>query len=191
MIKGHSHLSDERLIETCLFEGALAPADAVCQSCAARRGELIALLDEVTQASEDAVDAAFPAERLARQQARILQRVKHEGRPARLLSFPATSADAGDQRPRPAVRWIAAAAAAGLVIGMVAGHLVDEFPRQMFGPAVMADRTTPASGTPLRTVAHTVSDEEFLGQIELAVEGPAGSALGLLHQATPRAWEIE
>jgi hypothetical protein len=39
-------------------------------------------------------------------------------------------------------------------------------------------------------VAAAVSDEEFLSQIEFAIDGPAGAALQPLDDLTPRAWEI-
>ena len=46
-------------------------------------------------------DAAFPAERLARQRARILQRVDQDGRPARVIAFPAGHTHDSCIPPRP------------------------------------------------------------------------------------------
>ena len=86
MMKAHRHLSDDQLIELCLGGAAHPVAD--CPSCEARRADVVALLDEVSDAAIREADAAFPADRLARQQARILQRLEQDGRPGRLITFP-------------------------------------------------------------------------------------------------------
>ena len=46
--------------------------------------------------------------------------------------------------------------------------------------------------TGLRAVATTFSEDEFLGQIEMAPDSPGpGTALRALHDVTPRAWEVK
>ena len=186
MTKGHSHLSDDRLIALCL-EGGTAPDG--CRTCEARRSDLVALLDNISDAATQEADAAFPAERLARQQARILQRLVQDGRPGRVIAFPGHGHDASLSHPRPAKRWIAAAAAAGLVIGLVAGHYSHGIEGRVDGSGV---RATDASNQPaLRAVATTFSEDEFLDQLELAADSPGGGALQPLHDLTPRAWEVK
>ena len=191
---GHGHLSEERLIEVCLD---VAPETRerehleICVECDHRRAEIVRMLTDLQDAAVIEADAAFPAERLARQQARILQRLEHEGRPARIIAFPAHGPEPSVLRTRPAMRWIAGAAAAGLVIGLLAGHLAHDFSitRPTFrGQGVMAARPVPAPA--LRAVATTISEEEFLGQIELAIEGTGGTALRPLDDLTPRVWEV-
>ena len=59
-------------------------------------------------------DAAFSDERLAKQRARILQRLEQEGRPGRVITFPAAHTQRPPLRARPGMRWVAGAAAAGL-----------------------------------------------------------------------------
>ncbi len=84
--------------------------------------------------------------------------------------------------------WVAAAAAAGLVIGMVSGHYV----RDLRSPDTRFSSPADAGSedTSVRTAAATVSDEEFLGRLELAVESTGGSTLQALHELTPLVWEV-
>jgi hypothetical protein len=188
-----NHLSDERIVELCLAEGHdLAGNEHLqaCAACGARQTEVAALLEEISAAAVDEADAVFTPERLARQQARILQRIEQDGRPARVITFPGHVQDGPALRPKPAARWIAAAAAAGLVIGLLAGHLAHDIPGRAAAPSAVALRpATPEPG--LRAVATTFSEDEFLGQIELAADSPGGFALRSLHDATPRAWEVK
>ena len=109
----HGHLSDDQLIEICL-SGSGSPADqhhlSACGECDVRRAEYISLLAEVSDAAIDEADAAFPDERLARQHARILHRIEQDGRPGRVIAFPAgRSSEPVSLRTRPGTRMIAAA----------------------------------------------------------------------------------
>ena len=87
-----AHLSDDRLIEICLAE-AFAPVDEphlrACERCESRRVALASTLADVTERVVDEADELFPADRLARQHARIMHHVDHLGRPARVIAFPA------------------------------------------------------------------------------------------------------
>ena len=152
---------------------------AGCAACEARRADLTALLHEVSDAAAYHADAAFPAERLGRQQARILQRIEQDGRPGRIIAFPGHGQEAASLRTRPRARWIAAAAVAGLVIGLAAGHLQHDIQRGMSAPSVPAVRATDAPDVrTLQAVATTFSEDEFLGQIEMAADSPGpGTAL--------------
>jgi hypothetical protein len=192
MMKAHNHLSDDQLIELCLGGGAAHPV-ADCTLCEARRADLVALLDEVSASANEEVDAAFPADRLARQQARILQRLEQDGRPGRLITFPGHGQDPAPPRIRPGTRWIAAAAVAAFVIGLLAGHLAHDMPTATAtsgAPVARAIDTAPPST--LRAVATTFSEDEFLVQIDLAADSPGpGTALRALHDVTPRAWEVK
>ena len=191
MTKGRSHLTEERLIDVCLGRAAESRDREHldhCPECGRRRDAIARVLSDVRVAATAEADAAFPAERLARQHARILQRLEHEGRPARIIAFPAHGPEPSMLRTRPAMRWIAGAAAAGLVIGLLAGHMAHDF--SIATPArAVAVRPAPEQPT-LRAVATTISDEEFLGQLELAIEGTGGTALRPLDDLTPRVWEV-
>lgn len=189
-----THLSEDRLIEMCLT-GMPAPAEAShlvgCGECTRRRAVLAQVLEEVDAAADLEVDAAFPAERLARQRARILHRIEQEGRPGRLLSFPVASPPAMVLRSRPRARWAAGAVAAAFVVGMVAGHLAHDLPVNgndgILAPRIVSNERDPA---PLRAVSTTWSDEEFLAQVEQAAFRVSPAALGPLDDMTPRSWEV-
>jgi hypothetical protein len=86
---------------------------------------------------------------------------------------------------------VAAAAAAGLVIGMLAGHFAHELPgAARVGPAPQLLANESGSAVTLRAVATTMTDDEFLGQVELAIGGSGPVALRPLDVLTPRAWEV-
>ena len=186
----HPHLSDDRLIEIC-FDFDVNSSDRAhlqtCEMCEARRSNLAGSLDEVEAALTQQADEAFPAERLARQRARILARVEQDGRPARVIAFPAGHThDGARPRVRPA-RWatVAAAVAASFVVGLLAEHLAHDIPgtRQVM-PATRAQASMPAPQI------RTSSDDELLGQVELAASGVGPAVLRPLDAMTPRAWDV-
>jgi hypothetical protein len=186
----HPHLSDDRLIEIC-FNVEVTSSDRAhletCQSCESRRSTLVGTLDEIGAAVTQQADDAFPAERLARQRARILQRVDQDGRPGRVIAFPAAHThDGAAPRLRPA-RWatVAAAVAASFVVGLLAEHLAHDIPgtRQSM-PAARAQANIPSPQI------RTTSDDELLGQVELAASGVGPAALRPLDVMTPRAWDV-
>lgn len=191
MTMGQMHLSDDRLIDVCLEDqprGAEAQHLADCPECEERRVRLAGLLDEVRDVAAAQADAYFTPDRLARQRAHVLERLDHEARHGRVISFPAAHAHAPALRARPGMRWIAGAAAAGLLIGFIAEHAAHWVPGWPPQPAAMA--TVDATTETLHLVAVPLSEEEFLGRMEMAVEGTAGSALRPLDDLTPRVWEV-
>ena len=188
-----AHLSEDQLVEDCLGLSSITNATAhlqVCAPCAARRNELARVLAESSASATDAVDAVFSDEWLARQRTRILQRVTIDGRPAKVLTFPGHHAS-GPQaflRVSPSRRWLAAGVAAGLAIGLLTGHLVS---RTEPDSTPSSSRLLVSQSTiePLvRSIA--ASDDEFLGQLELA--GTSGGPVSLrpLDALTPRAWDV-
>ena len=198
-----NHLSDDRLIELCMLD-ALSSAEqqhlSTCARCDARRVNMQRLLEEVSEVATADADAAFPLERLNRQQARILARLQHEGRPARVIAFPAGHAphEPIASRTRPASRWIAAAAVGGLVVGVIADRFGHDYSFQRAGISrVIASRAieqpelrAPVTTGAIREVAASISDDEFLDQLETAIDAPAAAALQPLDDLTPLAWEV-
>ena len=188
------HLSDDRLIDLCVSratpEGDEGSHLAMCATCAARRLSIVGILDELDSAAASNADAAFPPDRLERQQARILQRVDQDGRPGRLISFPAGEPPAAHLHSRPRTRWAAAIAAAAFVFGLVTGHFAH---LPSFGTAPRATGivgNNDENPAPLRAVPTTFSEDEFLGQVELAAAQNGPVALRPLDAMTPRAWEV-
>src|SRR6185295_14371969 len=96
---------------------------ADCAGCSSRYAELMAFMDGLRRDGEADADAIFTPERLRVQQQQIARRLALVGRPARVLSFPGRivrrTLDASGTRQAP--RWIAAAAAAGLFVGVALG----------------------------------------------------------------------
>lgn len=189
------HLTDDRLIEICLGGAATPEPDPHllgCGECELRRAALTEMLGQVSEAAAVEADAAFPAERLARQQTRILTRIDQEGRPGRVIAFPAGHPqEPVAARTRPAAsRWVAAAAAAGLFVGLLAGHFAHDLPgggRLAAAPQIVTNEA--GAGVTMRAVSTTLSDDEFLGQIEVAIGSGGPAALRPLDAVTPRAWD--
>jgi hypothetical protein len=189
-----THLADDRLIELCL-SGAGAtggePHLARCATCSARHAALALMLDEIDAAGAAEADEVFPADRLARQQARILQRLEQAGRPGRVLAFPASRTHQPSvlHQLRPTTRWVAAAGVAGLVVGLLAGHLARDYAVERGRePASQVSQVPPPIGSLGSTSIS--SDDEFLGQIQVAVERAGPAMLRPLDALTPTAWDV-
>ena len=188
-----AHLSDDRLIEICLTD-PIAPLDEphlrTCERCESRRVTLASTLGDVTARVIDEADAVFPADRLTRQHARSLARLDHLGRPARVIAFPAGyTSEPARPAARRARRWIAAAGAvaASFIVGVFTERLTHQLP--IGRPETrMASRAVEAGAA--RTVVASLSDDELLGQIELAVGSAGPAALAPLDAQTPRAWDV-
>lgn len=189
------HLSEDRLIALTVGDEWASADEAhlsACEACRARRASLVALLDEVDHAAVIEADAAFTNERLARQHSRILHRLAADGRPGKLISFPAASNGShGAASWRPTSRWIAAAALVGLFVGVLADQVLTRLP----GPTRPIDHArsapaTNASRAVIQPVAASLSDDEFLGQLEAAVQSGGPIMLHPLDAATPLAWDI-
>lgn len=186
----HPHFSDDRLVEIC-FDVEVTSSDRAhlhaCTTCEQRRSSLAHTLEEIDIAATEDADEAFPADRLARQRARIMQRVEQDGRPARVIAFPAGHTHEAAPRRMRQTRWgaVAAAVAASFLVGLLAEHLAHDFPGSR--QAMPVQRVQAAVAT--ATKARASSDDEFLGQVELAAVGVGPAALRPLDALTPRAWD--
>ena len=199
------HLADEALLAR-LFCPVGTPAEPgesraaldahldTCEICANRLAELTTFLDDITEENELAFAAAFPTDRLAVQRARILRRlstVSEQRRPARILRFPAIA--------RPALatvhaagRWLGAAAATGLLVGLGIGQFVhfhppSDAPDQSAAAAVVSEDTSSGSQT-FRSFPTDVDvdDEAFMNEVELVLSSPQVQELSTLDAITPR-----
>lgn len=189
------HINDADLMavwaDTRLGEAPKTAAGAhvrECSACRARLTSLSSWLDGLRTDARQEADEAFPRERLAIQQGQILRRLEAMERPARVLRFPrfakAISArDAGRQR------WIAAAAVAGLVVGIGLGQTFQfvnsTSDTQVRGVTAPVERA--ARGGVVLTPVSAGSDEMFLyPESTLSVERIPES-LRSLHEITPSA----
>ncbi len=193
------HLTDAQMIEASVGHAAGAglasqSPDHVehhlhdCAECRSRHESLRGLLADATSASVADADAAFPLDRLTRQHQHIMERVEQLTQAGRVISFPSAFGRVTPPSAANGSRWVAAAAAAGLVVGLLGGHLTHDLRIQ---PSATFAGRAPASAT--HAVVVPVSqpgEEELLGQVEVAFEGRGPSALRPLDALTPAVWDV-
>ena len=172
------HLDDAALAE--IWTASAAGGDLAsnthlqaCDECRGRYDEFCLWLESLRVAGLAEADAAFPAERLAAQQAQIFRRLEAAERPARVIAFPRFTKpmSAG---PSIAHRWVTAAAVAGLVIGVALGQWMDF--RHRFGPqptrtpdaVVSTADPVPQREMGLQTVS-AISDDALLSELDASL----------------------
>jgi hypothetical protein len=182
----HRHLTEEQLIAH--GADALPPDIAACDTCQSLHRSVAQTLREVTTTAMLSADAAFPPERLARQRARILARIERYGQQARILAFPSPRAQRATLlRPRSLRRWVAGAAAAGLIVGVVAGRTVHDIPSLH-----VSARNTPSANPYTRALRTSdTADDQLLRDIQRAVASAGPNALQPIEDMTPAAWTIQ
>jgi hypothetical protein len=138
------HLSENALVE--VWSTGIRPAHLdQCDICAERALEVSHWLEDVQSLGQADADAVFTPERLTAQRGNILQRLEQLDRPAKVISFPSRKTrvmDAGETR-RVSPAWLAAAAAAGLAIGVVGVELGHTLGIGTTPPELTASATVP------------------------------------------------
>jgi hypothetical protein len=184
---GHPHLSEESLVElhALLVAGEHSVAARYlrhvkqCESCGRR---LDAVREDAAMLRQDvtaSVDARITPTRLERQFDVIMRRL--EGHSGKVLPFPITV-----HRPAQAPtlrRWVAMAAASGLLIGIGAGRLMGPTSSARPAPWQKVIATTPAKGSP---AGLQQSDEQMLVEIDDAVARSRTKEFRALDELTPR-----
>lgn len=203
MIHRAHHLQEGRLFECYLTERNGETIDppvaehlADCASCGARYAELAGFMNGLRREGETEADAVFTPERLRLQQQQIARRIALVGRPARVISFPGRvvrrtiSASTAHAAPR----FVAAAAAAGLFIGLAVGASYEWQSRTSRAQRLSAPAARPARLTPVATrssgTADVAADDAFLSDLEFALERPHTRELQAFDALTPRVREI-
>ena len=187
------HLTDAQLIEASVgraAEHAHECAEHVehCGDCRTRHESLRAMLTDTSTAAAADADAAFSTERLTRQYEHIMDRVEQASRAGRVISFPAAFGRVTPPSAAHGSRWVAAAAAAGLVVGLLGGHLTHDLRIQ---PGSVMPRRAPAAAARVAIVpVAQPAEDDLLGQVEVAFEGRGPSALRPLDALTPVAWDV-
>ena len=184
------HLDDAALAElwTAADGSREAPAHPHldgCAECRVRMSAFVSWMDDVRLEAITEADAAFSGERLAAQQAQILKRLEGAERPARVIVFPKFPVTAVT-RPSPVTRWVATGVAAGLIVGIGLGNLMD---LRHLGENREAARTAVIQPEPARSATPpsvTVSEEALFQQLEAAAT-PGYEALRSFDTYTPRA----
>lgn len=176
------HLSDRALVDVCMTGERPAHMDR-CDICADRAIAFGRWLDDVRALGEADLDAVFPAERLAAQQSQIMRRLEQLDQPARVIAFPRHLRLDGqrDHGHRVSPGWVAVAAAAGLVLGVIGGQLSAHFSSTRTPSTVTAQATAPA----------TVIDAARVAEINRFdaedADRPSLESTKTLDQMTPRA----
>jgi hypothetical protein len=204
------HPADDRLIDVYFAQSDVEEATALveaarrhlesCPSCA-RRYELISgPLERLREQAVSAADAIFTNERLKVQREHILHRLEAAEHPARVIPFPlAPSGRQVSAGVRIMRRWVAAAAAAGLLVGLGLGRLATPVAPQAPRASLMAaNRPTqaqpamrPAPGSSGSAIGDYATDEAFLSAIDAAVNRRTSIAeLQAIDAMTPHAREV-
>ena len=187
------HLGDDDLL--ALIESAKTDSHLdSCERCAVRHAELLCVIADLDVVHAEA-DAVFDDARLLHQRSHILRRLDKNHGPARVLPFPAAAEGAGAIRVLASAgrRWVAAAAIAGLVVGIFSGrmltHRADE-PRtdrlrQIYSSSVRRAASNPVIvPAELRTGS---GDDILLEEVESALARPRVRELTAIDAITPAA----
>lgn len=207
MIGRAHHLHEERLFDCYLAERGGEPIDppaaehlADCRECGARYADLARFMDGLRAEADAETDGVFTPERLRSQQQQILHRIELVGRPARVIDFPVhlVSRHLNPSGGHGVTRWVYAAAAAGLVIGVGLGAVYESEwaaiqssrrgavlhqvsgARQRISPVATGGLAPAPDG----------ADDAFLSDLDVALERPHTRSLQPFDALTPHAREI-
>jgi hypothetical protein len=139
------HLSERALVEAVMTGDRPVHLER-CDICAERAVDLGRWLDQVRATAIEAADVAFPPERLAAQQQQILRRLEQLDQPARVIAFPnqyRLSREMGGRRV--AAGWLAVAAAAGVLLGVVSSQATERLSGRTKGAPTAASIAQPPS----------------------------------------------
>jgi hypothetical protein len=192
---GRRHLSDDQFARLWASEDRHPHLDA-CAECRARYAAFDGWLLDIGDTLRAEADDAFPAERLAVQQAQIARRLETLERPARVIVFPkaARAVISGHSHVR---RWVTVAAAAGLIAGIGLGQVVplrtvlrnqQAAPNAHFNAPAAAVRsielTSSHAAAPSSTSPVSPGDDELLSE---GFASPKVRNLSALDDMTPHA----
>jgi hypothetical protein len=204
VIRRAHHLREDRLLDCYLAARsgeAIDPPTAEhlsdCPSCGARFAELTSFMDTLRREGQAEADAVFTGERLRAQHQQIARRLEHVGRPARVISFPGQlvrrTITASTSHTAP--RWVAAAAAAGLIVGIALGASY-EWESHVRTAQTIARETSASRPSRLAPVAargafaiDAATDDVFLSELEVALERPQTRELVAFDALTPHVRE--
>jgi hypothetical protein len=204
------HLNEDRLYECYL---AAATGDTVdpraaehladCAECHARYAELSTFMGSLRTEGDAEVEALFSAEALRAQQSSITRRLEHLGHAARVISFPRHTPGSvdGGRSIGIAPRWLAAAAAAGLFVGVGVGSFFQVPAFRHARPAVVTTAPAPPATepraatpapepTPVSVPASEERNDELLAEIESVLQRPRTNALYAFDDFTPRVAQV-
>ena len=151
-------------------------------------------MDGLRREGDLEADAVFTPERLRHQLEQIEHRIALTGRHARVIDFPrrAVGATMTSSAVKAPARWVAAAAAAGLFVGVVVGAGYEWRARATVAPRFAESarpRLAPVA-TRGSSPANVAEDDAFLSDLEVALESPHTRELQAFDAFTPRVHEV-
>jgi hypothetical protein len=194
------HLTDAQLTAVWTDRGGEPshPHLDACSGCRGRMQAFTAWMDGLRFEAVAEADEAFPVERLAAQHGHILRRIEAAERPTRVITFPTSSRpmSGGSSHVR---RWITAAAAAGLIVGVAVGQVMNL--RRAVGETVVETTASRGFGPPRGdrpagqiqpvSAAYIDNDAAFMADVDASMTRRAPSVLHAIDEVTPRAPFIE
>lgn len=148
--------------------------------------ELKATLEAYRAAAQAEADTHFDERALDTQRHKILARLAHLGKTAKVIRFPIVRH--GDV-PITGVnrRWISVAAAAGLIIGLLGGQFMHLVPQPTRRLAPMASTIAPSAARPdfVPVLVTFPQDDGLLDEVDFAVQVRSASELRALDELTP------
>lgn len=201
------HPADDQLIALYFADEATAEEQRSarqhlhgCEACTWRYAELIAPLEQLRVDAASEADEIFTPARLDAQRAAIRETLEQGARATHIIPFPAHSARVGRSViGRPMFRWVAAAAAAGLLVGVSAGRFivlnnhaaapVSRIAVAKMAPAAQANTVSPRPATYQPGSMTDEAAAAFMGEVEAAVSQHRIAALSALDDLTPHARE--
>jgi hypothetical protein len=199
-----SHVPIDRLTALA-FAGQGAPTEqdeqalrhaSHCTHCSAQLTRLTLEAETLREVAFARTDAIFDDAVLEAQRTRILDRLANLGHAARVLRFPRSTRDAVMPVSTSGRRWISVAAAAGLIIGLVAGQMLHLVPwvgldrRDANLTVQSATRSAPVGLVATSTPGPTTTDDQFLDEVEAAVRLRRAHSLRALDALTPTAGDF-
>jgi hypothetical protein len=190
------HLDDEQIVVVWTARSVSEPApqhDAhltACSHCRARYDAFSGWMQGLRTDALTEADELFPAERLAAQQNQIFRRLEALERPGRVIAFPRFAQPTAVVRRGPQ-RWIAAGVAAGLILGLGAGQLID-FRRSMQRTDILPYRNVQPMMGQSRGGIQPISlssEDSFLYDSDATA--PRVEALQALDALTPRLRDLD
>ena len=181
----HVHLGDDQLVEMYVFGGDRRRM-ATCAQCESRFGDLVSGLALTRDGAALEADTVFTIDRLREQEERILRRLERRGQPAHIVTFPVRGAGQHPTRRvlGPARRWVAGAAAAGLVAGLFLGHFMETRGLPFSREAFLSDPAPAPAPASRFTAVEETADDRLLVEIEDALTSRYGVELSMLDAMT-------
>ena len=198
------HLDDDDCADVWSARQALGTAESdrpaeshlrTCTDCRARYSAFTSWLDGMRTEAHAEADEFFTRERLVTQQTQIFRRLESLEHPARIIAFPRfarpVSVQSGGRR-----RWIAAAAAVGLITGVGLGQLFElsrhRQPETIAQTRIASPLNDPSPRTNQPASTANSDDETFLYEPEVtSSQARVPDSLQYLNAITPGARDYD